>query len=191
MKSEIKRYAKIIDDKVFMCVDEINPAYKKDRVIKNVTIQDENGLTKFKHEEVTKEVVEEYITDAKEQKIQYALQKNQNAKEIKKLETAMKSNLGDRGYKTYCKSYAKYEFYEKIIELKFSHDIFNDKIQKELKNYLKNRDKYKEFYLTKQQELKLEELKLKKDTYKDIEEEQELFFKQAKEALKLLKKNGK
>ena len=156
-------------------------------VTKTESLVDDRKRIRFLKEELSLEAISQYISDDLEQSLRFNEQKKSAQKRIKELKKAVKPYISERGYKTYKKNFNKYENFEFLIE-KGVEEYCAPELKEELEKYKKQQDKYKSFYITKQQEKELEDLENNLEAYGDIEDERKLFLEQMKEAKRLLSK---
>jgi len=177
--NDVKRTAEKVEGKVFMITENKTNLSKDERIINKVEI-----ITT----EVNEDILKEYETDRKLQAQGFKTQEKKNLKQLKQLEKDHKKYSNERGYKQYLKNYDKYEMYEGFITNNTPVESFlvGEGLD-EFNKYVKVRDKYKNFYVTKQQETQMINCRNNIKSFKDIWEEDAMFINQIKEARKLLK----
>lgn len=171
---ETKRYIEQEDNKVFLIKED-------------TAIYDSRLNIKTIKEEMNENSINKYLDEDREQALRFEQQEKDTALKIKSLKKNIKEHSSERGYVSYKKNFSKYEMFEKIIELKFSTDIFSDEIKKDLKSYIVKREKHKNFYITMTMEKQLADLEDNLKAFDQIKEERKEFLEIVKKAKKLLR----
>ena len=177
MKFTHKRDVVVENNKVYMIKEEFIESEK---------------LSNYKKvkQEVTLKEIDDMIKEDKENMLTMNLERSNLVKSIKESEKRLKNLVNQREYIQFKKDIRKYEFYNKLEQLDLNKNIFVKKIRTELEEFIKNKNKYKQHFITYDDEQNLLSAREKLVSYNDVDKQRAEFLENAERARKALRDNS-